>query len=201
MAKKHRVKKASHPGQGGTQTKLPQDREPPSITIPAGRPMQEVYDAINEFNTENAPRTGTDKQPTTHHGWGRGDIPATEPHPHSASGIAHNLASEIKNAPTGAGGIPLQMPPDLPSPSGGKSPALDFSDALMRGDPRATEALARSMADAKRDKNASLADQFIADSGRQAAYWALHGKQAKLFDAMLERYRDEIRRAHRFHLD
>jgi len=159
----------------------------PAVTIPAGRPISEVYDTIDKYATD--PRTGTDRQPTTHHGWGRGDIPVT---PRS-----------IQNAPTGAGTSGTIDVPSLgiPSPSGGKSPALDFSDALMRGDPRATEALARSMADAKRDKNASLADQFMADSERQADYWGFKGRKAKNFNAMLERYRNEMRRAHRFHLE
>jgi len=180
MAKKHRVKKASHPGQGGTQTKLPQDREPPSIT--------QYVD--------------TGKQPLTHHGWGRGDIPTT-PKGYDPQDAADRSKRVESNWPTQGhvSGIPLQVPPDLPSPSGGKSSALDFSDALMRGDPRATEALARSMADAKRDKNASLADQFMADSERQAGYWGFKGRKAKDFNEMLERYRNEMRRAHRFHLE
>ena len=57
------------------------------------------------------------------------------------------------------------------------------------------------MADAKRNKNMSLADQFMADSTIGSVFWRLTGRKKKDFDAMLERYRDEIRRAHRFHLD
>src|SRR5215470_4913981 len=140
--------------------------------------------AKSKRDLEVGPRTGIAKDHPTHHGWGA-DTPPT---PRS-----------IHGAPTGAGGT-INVPSlGIPSPSGGKSPALDFTDALMRGDPRATEALARSMADAKRDKNTSLADQFMADSDRQAGYWHFTGRKAKNFNEMLERYRNEMRRAHRFH--
>ena len=92
----------------------------------------------------------------------------------------------------------ITLPPGLiPSPSGGKSSALDFTHALMQGNPAAVNALEFAM----RDEEASLADEFIASSYTMSKQLKLKAGAAKKFDAMMMQYRDDMRRAHRFVLD
>jgi len=104
-------------------------------------------------------------------------------------------------------------PGDIPSPSGGKSAALDFSDALMRGNPKAHELLAGAgilMDDVdiveartkyRPEEEPSMADRFIASTYTYAKALGMTAHQAKAIEPYMAAYRDDMRRAHRFVLD
>jgi hypothetical protein len=107
----------------------------------------------------------------------------------------------------------------IPSPSGGKSSAFDFSQALLRGDPVALEAL-KKMDEGHYDdpvkpsvfraldaiqtagkEEASLADMFVAQTYTIPKRLGLNRHQAKEIEPILQSYRQDMRRAHRFVLD
>ena len=94
---------------------------------------------------------------------------------------------------------------DIPSVTGGKSPAMDFTTALMSGHPGATEAVDDLMFRpfTPNGEEPSLADKFIASTYAKPVY---HGYQPssrrrKEAEAVLMQYRVDMRRAHRFVLD
>ena len=140
----------------------------------------------------------------------------------------------------------ITLPPgSIPSPSGGKSSAFDFSQALMRGDPVALQALENATHEKpgiidpasfgfhipdpgpnpnrprwvrpdgvidvdklledhpmpKDEPEPSLADEFIASTYTMGKALHLSGRPLKEFDVSMMRYRDDMRKAHRFVLD
>jgi len=84
----------------------------------------------------------------------------------------------------------------IPSPSGGKSSAIDFTSALMQGHPAATKAVE----DVLRDE-ASLADKFVSETYTLPKRLGLNGHLTKKVEPILASYRDDMRKAHRFVLD
>ena len=94
----------------------------------------------------------------------------------------------------------ITLPPgSIPSPSGGKSAALDFTQALLQGHPAAVQAADEAINGPREEP--SLADAFIASTYTMAKQLNMRAGPAKKFDAMMAQYRDEMRRAHRFVLD
>jgi hypothetical protein len=102
------------------------------------------------------------------------------------------------------------MPGDLPSPSHGKSPALDFTDALMRGNPKAERILREATGigadepldiNVDRQEEASLADKFVAATYDLPRRWKMNGRERKKVEPILQSYRVDMRKAHRFVLD
>jgi len=96
------------------------------------------------------------------------------------------------------------MPGDLPSPSKGKSAALDFSDALMKGNPKAIRMVEEAMTatgamEAKEE--ASLADKFVATTYDLPKRWKLNAHERKKIEPILQSYRVDMRKAHKFVLD
>jgi hypothetical protein len=87
----------------------------------------------------------------------------------------------------------------IPSPSGGKSDAFDFAQALMAHDPVAERALYQALR--KPEDEPSLADRFLASCHVEAKRLGLTGRMLKEADASFGLYRDAMRRAHRFVLD
>jgi len=86
----------------------------------------------------------------------------------------------------------------IPSPSGGRSSAVDFSEALMAGHPAAVKAVDKVM----RDKDeASLADLFVAETYTLPKRLSLNRHQAKEIEPILRSYRQDMLKAHRFVLD
>jgi hypothetical protein len=90
-------------------------------------------------------------------------------------------------------------PGDIPSVTGGRSPAADFSAALMRGDPTAARLADKALKEPKEE--ASLADMFMAETYSLPKRLGLNKHQAKKVEPILASYRHDMRRAHRFVLD
>lgn len=94
----------------------------------------------------------------------------------------------------------IELPPgSIPSPSGGKSSAMDFTHALMAGNPVATKAMENALRDP--EKETSLADQFVASTytlGKAMGGTAHHAKQ---LEPCMRAYREDMKAAHRFVLD
>src|SRR5262245_5471337 len=95
------------------------------------------------------------------------------------------------------------MPGDLPSPSHGKSPALDFADALLSGNPKAIRAVEEAMKppDKEPKEEASLADKFVATTYDLPRRWKLNAHERKRVEPILQSYRVDMRKAHKFVLD
>ena len=87
------------------------------------------------------------------------------------------------------------MPGDIPSVTGGRSPAADFSEALMRGDPFAERLASKAL------EEASLADLFVAETYTLPKRLGLNRHQSKIIEPILQSYRHDMRNAHRFVLD
>lgn len=91
----------------------------------------------------------------------------------------------------------------IPSVTGGKSPAMDFADAILHGNPEAHRLVAEATGDLpwepKKEPEPSLADEFIAATYKEPQNF--HGKTRKLFSDVMMRYRIDMRKAHRFVLD
>jgi hypothetical protein len=98
-----------------------------------------------------------------------------------------------------ASGTMSWMPGDIPSPSGGKSAAVDFSDALLRGNPTALRLAEQALREPKEET--SLADFFMAETYTLAKRLGMNRHQAKTIEPILQSYRQDMRRAHRFVLD
>ena len=121
----------------------------------------------------------------------------------------------------------IELPPgSIPSPSGGKSSALDFTNALMRGNPVAlqaardagialedaniveTVAKGASMSDVHRmidryanKDEASVADKFIASTYDWCRYFNFNAHHTKTVAPILMAYRQAMRQAQKFVLD
>ena len=96
----------------------------------------------------------------------------------------------------------------IPSPSGGRSSAVDFTHALMQGHPLAEEAVRQAMNRPERLVNinmppeeASLADKFVAETYTLPKRLGLNKHQANQVEPILQSYRQDMRKAHRFVLD
>ncbi len=100
----------------------------------------------------------------------------------------------------------------IPSSSGGRSSALDFSDALMRGNPIAQAAVDKVMyrndvldriakLEGKPEDEASVADKFVASSYNWCRYFNYTAKEEKLVTPILMAYRHAMRQANKFVLD
>lgn len=109
----------------------------------------------------------------------------------------------------------------IPSVTGGKSPAMDFSHALMSGDPKATQMIEQAMGEKAKntivvgkdriqilddpfhvgDDEPSLADQFIASTYGIPKMMGLPAREAKILEPYLNAYRQDVQHAHRFALD
>jgi hypothetical protein len=98
-----------------------------------------------------------------------------------------------------ASGTMSWMPGDIPSPSGGKSAAVDFSDALLRGNPTALRLAEQAMKEPKEET--SLADFFMAETYTLPKRLGLTKHHAKAVEPILQSYRRDLRNAHRFVLD
>lgn len=109
-------------------------------------------------------------------------------------------AAKVKPLKTGEIALP---PGAIPSPSGGKSPALDFATALMQGNPEAMrmaeEALRSNVSDDK--EKPALADMFVSETYSIGKRLALNANQMKRVEPILASYRADLRQAHRFVLD
>jgi hypothetical protein len=90
-------------------------------------------------------------------------------------------------------------PGDIPSVTGGRSPAADFSAALMRGDPVAERLANQALKEPKEE--ASLADMFVAETYTLPKRLGLNRHQTKAIEPILQSYRQDMRNAHRFVLD
>lgn len=91
----------------------------------------------------------------------------------------------------------------IPSVTEGKSPAADFAAALLGGNPIA-EHLAGQAFNAKKSEpkeEASLADMFLAETYTIAKRLGLNAHQTKAVEPILNSYRIDLRKAHRFVLD
>lgn len=108
----------------------------------------------------------------------------------------------VTNMPVGPGktiarGELSFTPGDIPSVSGGKSPAMDFTHALMQGNPVAEKILRDKI-----DKDeASLADKFVASTYDWAKAFKFNAKETKKVMPGIMAYRSAMRQAHRFVLD
>jgi hypothetical protein len=91
------------------------------------------------------------------------------------------------------------MAGEIPSVTGGKSPAMDFANALTGGHPLAERLARQAMKEPKEE--ASLADLFLAETYSIAKRLGLTKHQAKAIEPVLQSYRHDMRRAHRFVLD
>ena len=96
----------------------------------------------------------------------------------------------------------------IPSPSGGRSSAVDFTHALMQGHPLAEEAVRQAMNRPRRlvsinmpPEEASLADKFVAETYTLPKRLGLNKHQANQVEPILQSYRQDMRKAHRFVLD
>ena len=83
----------------------------------------------------------------------------------------------------------------IPSPSGGKSSAVDFTHALMQGNPLAEAAVAKALA----EDEPSLADKFIAETFVERNFPTRLGR--RMWDQAMLAYRSDMRKAHRFVVD
>lgn len=95
----------------------------------------------------------------------------------------------------------FEMPPELLT--GGPSPAMDFMEALQRGDPaaeRILEDLDRQYQN-QTNEEASLADEFVASTYKLAKRWHLTKHEQRRVEPLLNSYRTDLRKAHRFVLD
>jgi hypothetical protein len=118
------------------------------------------------------------------------------------AGGNENLAKVVKSGT-------ITLPPGaIPSPSGGKSSALDFSQALMQGNPIAVEAATRAMnsdldhaVNYKPEDEASVADKFVASTYDWCKYFRYTGREEKLVLPQLMAYRHAMRHANKFVLD
>jgi hypothetical protein len=111
----------------------------------------------------------------------------------------------------------------IPSPSGGKSSAFDFTQALLHGNPAALHAAqqaigedtilgrahravgrhldARNKVAGDPDKEPSLADQFVASTYTLGKAMGGTAHNAKQLEPALRAYREDMKAAHRFVLD
>jgi len=114
-------------------------------------------------------------------------------------------ASRLK----GASGTITLPPGAIPSPSGGKSSAFDFSTALMQGNPVAVQAVEDAMRTVDwpldsietKEEEASVADKFIASTYDWCKTFKYTGREEKIVQPILMAYRQAMRKAHRFVLD
>ena len=97
----------------------------------------------------------------------------------------------------------ITLPPGtIPSPSGGKSSAFDFSQALLQGHPAAMEAARHALNfEGKPEDEASLADKFVSSSYEWAKYFRFNAKEEKAVVPVVMAYRQAMRQAQRFVLD
>lgn len=117
--------------------------------------------------------------------------------------------AEITRDPLRTGTV--SWPPGaIPSVTEGKSPAMDFTAALQRGDPEAQRLLAGAGVTMDNfdeiqtnppKEEPSLADMFIAETYNMAKRLGLRANQAKRIEPILAEYRNDLRKAHRFVLD
>ncbi len=98
----------------------------------------------------------------------------------------------------------------IPSVTDGKSPAMDFTQALMRGDPVAERLIRESGIDPKevlvapplaKEKKESLADLFMSGTYEWAKEFNYTAKDIKAITPILLAYRKSIREASRFTLE
>ena len=101
----------------------------------------------------------------------------------------------------------------IPSPSGGKSSAFDFSQALLQGNPTATAAYDQAMGGTvlrgdpdyvkydKPEDEASVADKFVASTYDWCRHFNYTAKQEKQVMPILMAYRHAMRNANKFVLD
>ena len=93
----------------------------------------------------------------------------------------------------------ITLPPgSIPSPSGGKSSAIDFTHALMTGHPVAMEAASKALASADEP---TVADKFISSTFEWCKAFDYTAKEEKKVAPILMAYRKAMRFAHRFVLD
>ena len=104
----------------------------------------------------------------------------------------------------------ITLPPgSIPSPSGGKSHAFDFSQALLSGNPVAIAAAEKAMEtegrfvtiNAPPKDEPSLADKFVSSSYEWSKYFKFTAKEDKAVQPVVTAYRQAMRQAHRFQLD
>jgi hypothetical protein len=102
----------------------------------------------------------------------------------------------------------------IPSPSGGKSSALDFTTALMQGNPIAIKALENAgvnprtidmvetrVPKSEPDDEASVADKFVASTYDWCRYFSFNAHDTKTVQPILLAYRQAMRQASKFVLD
>ena len=118
----------------------------------------------------------------------------------------------------------ITLPPgSIPSPSGGKSSAIDFTHALMQGNPIAVKAAEEALRDPEGDtilgkahgavgryldrpkgdpdKEPSLADEFVASTYTLGKVMGGSAHNAKKLEPVMRAYREDMKAAHRFVLD
>lgn len=98
----------------------------------------------------------------------------------------------------------------IPSVTGGKSPAMDFTHALQSGNPEALRLVEEVtggevphfvQGPQRRNKEHSLADVFMASTYEWTKYFGFNANQEKKVVPILNSYRQSLRTAHRFALD
>jgi hypothetical protein len=132
-------------------------------------------------------------------------------HPKNPPRVAEAMGEKLLSSGT------ITLPPGaIPSPSGGRSSAVDFSDALMRGNPIATKAVDDALrrqpglipipslgphAMGRPADEASVADKFVASTYNWCRYFNYTAKEEKLVTPILMAYRHAMRQANKFVLD
>src|SRR5215475_6613705 len=162
------------------------------VRVPAGTSLQQVNEMIRKGET-SAPITATNRAKQhavpTHHGYGREDIPTTQ--------RSHEVMFTTDKIPT---------------VTEGKSPAIDFTHALMTGNPHAEKILSDMERQARAERESqktfgrkkedvSLADQFIAATYNMPKRLMVNAHGRKLIEPTLSAYRRDMRKANRFALD
>jgi hypothetical protein len=142
-------------------------------------------------------------------------------HPKNRPAVAEAMGEKVLQS-----GTLSWMPGEIPSVTGGKSPAMDLSEALLRGDPKAHQMVEQAMGgkvgapivipkgaplsdvhDAmdqmagKPKDEASVADKFLASTYDWCKYFNYTGRETKLVTPILMAYRQAMRQAHKFVLD
>lgn len=123
-----------------------------------------------------------------------GETPGVIQHGHSMNIPKEASSSDVKKVLKS--GTLSWMPGDIQTVTGGRSPAADFSAALTRGDPTAVRLAQEAL-----KEETSLADFFLAETYTMPKRLGLNKHYAKAIEPILQSYRYDMRRAHRFVLD
>lgn len=136
---------------------------------------------------------------------------ASHTHYKARPGLSSDVEADETVKATGVATFPRDK---FPSVSGGKSPAMDFTHALMQGDPEAVRMVeevtggqpydlvqAPGFVGVQKKKEQSLADMFMSSTYDWCKYFNYNAKQEKAVTPILNHYRQSLRQAHRFELD